>query len=100
MVAKLFRALGDPSRLLLLAFISERSEARGNECVEKMGLSQGRVSQHLSCMVACGSLRARRDGRFTVYRVADERVSLLLQLGVSLTGDHLTSNAACVGAPH
>ena len=72
MVAKLFQALGDPSRLLLLALISERSEATGNECVEKMGLSKGRVSQPLSCGLAYGLLPARRDGRFTVYRVADE----------------------------
>ncbi|GAB3998126.1 hypothetical protein GCM10029992_23060 [Glycomyces albus] len=69
-VAKFFRALGDPTRLGLLAFIlgGERTVV---ECVAHAGISQPRVSVHLSCLVDCGYVTARRDGRKLRYRVED-----------------------------
>ena len=48
MVAKFFRALGDPGRLRLLEFLVT-SEHTVTECVTHVGLSQGRVSSHLAC---------------------------------------------------
>ncbi|HLU74712.1 MAG TPA: ArsR family transcriptional regulator, partial [Nonomuraea sp.] len=47
--ARFFRALADPTRLKLLEFIlaGERTSA---ECVEYAGISQPRVSVHLSCL--------------------------------------------------
>ena len=58
-VAKFLRALGDPTRLALVEFLL-KGEHTGNECVEHAGLSQGRVSTHLSCLVDCGYVSARR----------------------------------------
>ncbi len=101
LVAKFFRALGDPTRLDLLAFLMEVGEATGTECVERAGLSQGRVSAHLGCLVNCGLVSVRRQGRFAYYRVVDERVGQLVSLGRGMTADHAASIAAClkVGPP-
>ncbi|BAW07998.1 ArsR family transcriptional regulator [Nocardia seriolae] len=51
--ARFFRALSDPTRLKLLEFViaDERTSA---ECVEHVGISQPRVSVHLSCLSDCG----------------------------------------------
>ncbi|HUY54458.1 MAG TPA: metalloregulator ArsR/SmtB family transcription factor [Candidatus Nanopelagicaceae bacterium] len=95
-VAKFFRALGDPTRLDLLAFLMVRGEATGAECVERAGLSQGRVSAHLACLVSCGLAVVRREGRFALYHVADPRVAELVALGTGLTADHVASIAACL----
>ncbi|HLI45550.1 MAG TPA: metalloregulator ArsR/SmtB family transcription factor [Acidimicrobiales bacterium] len=94
LLARFYRALGDPTRLALLAFCAE-SERTGTECVAHAGLSQGRVSAHLACLVSCGLLEVRRSGRFAFYQVTDKRVAELVQLGRALVADHAAGVAAC-----
>ena len=94
LLARFYRALGDPTRLALLAFCAEE-ERTGNECVAHAGLSQGRVSAHLGCLVSCGLLEVRRAGRFAYYQVADPRVADLVRLGASMVADHAAGVAAC-----
>jgi DNA-binding transcriptional ArsR family regulator len=93
-LARFYRALGDPSRLALLSFCAEE-ERTGSECVAHVGLSQGRVSAHLACLVQCGLLNVRRSGRFAYYQVVDPRVVELVELGARLVADHATAIAAC-----
>jgi DNA-binding transcriptional ArsR family regulator len=95
MVAKFFRALGDPVRLRLLEFLLD-DEHTVSECVAHIGLSQGRVSTHLGCLADCGYVRARRQGRFAYYTVTDPRVAELVLLARALAADNATALAACV----
>src|SRR5260370_25263483 len=76
MVAKFFRALGDGTRLRLLEFLLH-SEHTVTECVEHVGLSQGRVSSHLACLADCGYVQARPHGRPAFYHLSHPRVSQL-----------------------
>jgi DNA-binding transcriptional ArsR family regulator len=99
MVAKFFRALGDPARLRLLEFLLHE-EHSVTECVENVGLSQGRVSVHLACLSDCGYVVARREGRFAYYRVADPRVAELVSLARSLAAENAAAIAACMRIPH
>ncbi|MDA8056878.1 MAG: metalloregulator ArsR/SmtB family transcription factor [Actinomycetota bacterium] len=94
LLARFYRALGDPTRLALLAFCAEE-ERTGNECVAHAGLSQGRVSAHLGCLVSCGLLELRRAGRFAHYQVTDPRVADLVRLGASMVAEHAAGVAAC-----
>lgn len=94
MVAKFFRALGDPTRLRLLEFLLA-GEHTVSECVAHVGLSQGRVSVHLGCLADCGYAAVRREGRFSHYRVLDPRVADLVVLARSLATDNCTALAAC-----
>lgn len=93
-VAKFFRALGDPTRLRLLAFImgAERTVA---ECVVHAGISQPRVSVHLSCLVDCGYVTARRDGRKFRYSVTDRRVADLVVAAHALAATNSEALASC-----
>lgn len=93
-VAKFFRALGDPTRLRLLEFLLA-GEHTVSECVTHVGLSQGRVSVHLACLADCGYVAARRDGRYSHYRVTDPRVADLVVLARSLAADNRAALAAC-----
>lgn len=93
-VAKFFRALGDPTRLRLLEFLLA-GEHTVSECVTHVGLSQGRVSVHLACLADCGYVALRREGRFSHYRVVDPRVADLVVLARSLAADNCTALAAC-----
>lgn len=94
LVAKFFRALGDGTRLMLLEFLLHE-EHTVSECVEHIGLSQGRISTHLACLADCGYVQARREGRFAYYRVADPRVAELVMLAHSLVSDNTSALAAC-----
>lgn len=94
LLAHFYRALGDPTRLLLLAFCAE-AERTGNECVGAAGLSQSRVSAHLACLVSCGLVSLRRHGRFAYYQVTDPRVAQLVGVGSAMVADHAGSIAAC-----
>ena len=94
LLARFYRALGDPTRLALLAFCAEE-ERTGNDCVAHVGLSQGRVSAHLGCLVSCGLVEVRRAGRFAYYRTTDPRVSKIVALGVSMVAEHAAGVAAC-----
>ncbi|GGL35396.1 mercury resistance operon repressor MerR [Streptomyces anthocyanicus] len=98
MVAKFFRALSDPTRLKLLEFIlsGERTSA---ECVEHAGISQPRVSVHLSCLTDCGYVTARRDGKKLRYSVGDPRVADLVVLARSLAADNATALTCCTRIP-
>jgi DNA-binding transcriptional ArsR family regulator len=94
-VARFFRALGDPARLRLLEFLLP-GERTVTECVAHVGLSQGRVSAHLACLAGCGYVQARRQGRNAFYRVADRRVADLVVLARSMAADNAAALAACV----
>jgi DNA-binding transcriptional ArsR family regulator len=95
LVAKFFRALGDPARLRLLEFLLP-AEHTVSECVQHIGLSQGRVSAHLACLADCGYVQTRRAGRFAYYTVADPRVGGLITLARSLAADNAAALADCV----
>ncbi|MBO0807939.1 MAG: winged helix-turn-helix transcriptional regulator [Actinobacteria bacterium] len=94
-VAKLFRALGDPVRLRLLEFLLP-AEHTVSECVAQVGLSQGRVSSHLACLADCGYVQVRRSGRYAHYQVADPRVADLVMQARALAADNAFALAACL----
>jgi DNA-binding transcriptional ArsR family regulator len=94
-VAKFFRALGDPTRLRLAEYLMG-AEHTVTECVQHVGLSQGRVSAHLACLSDCGYVQMRRDGRRSYYTVADRRVADLIMLAHALAADNVAALADCV----
>lgn len=94
-LAKFFKALSDPTRLRLLQFLLTE-EHTVSECVEHVGLAQGRVSAHLACLADCGYVTVRRESRFAYYRVTDPRVADLVMLGRALSADNAAALAACV----
>ena len=78
--AKLFRGLGDTSRLRTLAALRDGPLSVG-DVVARTGLSQPNASMHLKCLGECGLVTWTRDGRFVHYEIADKRVITLLDQG-------------------
>ena len=76
--AKLFRGLGDPSRLAVLEALRD-----GSRCVTKVvaatGLSQPNTSAHLACLGESGLVTRERRGKFVYYGIADKRVVQMLE---------------------
>jgi ArsR family transcriptional regulator, cadmium/lead-responsive transcriptional repressor len=76
-IAKLFRGLGDPSRLRVLAALRDGPLSAG-DIVTLTGLTQPNTSMHLKCLGECGLVTWERDGRFMRYQIADKAVMKLL----------------------
>jgi len=95
LVAKYFRGLGDPTRLRILGLLSSEGELTVGELVERLGISQPKVSNHLACLRWCGFIEARREGRTVYNRVADGRVAVILALAQELLADNAEHVAAC-----
>ena len=95
LVAKYFRGLGDPIRLRILELLRSEDELTVGELVQRLGLSQPKVSNHLACLRWCGFIEARRQGRTVYNRISDRRVEAILELAESLLSDNAQHVAAC-----
>lgn len=92
--AKLFRGLGDSSRLAILDVLTQ-GPSTVTQLVALTQLSQPNVSNHLSCLLECGLVARRRDGRFVVYALADDAVETILETAKQVTEQHLSQLDAC-----
>jgi DNA-binding transcriptional ArsR family regulator len=79
LAAKLFRGLGDPTRLAILEAIAESGEIRVTDLVAIVGGSQANVSGHLACLKDCGLVVDRPEGRQVFYSISDPVVVSALQ---------------------
>ena len=92
--AKLFRGFADSSRLAILEALHNGSSTVST-VVEKTGLSQSNVSNHLSCLRDCGLVVSTQQGRNVFYQLSDARVSGLLQLADELLAEVARGVFAC-----
>jgi DNA-binding transcriptional ArsR family regulator len=94
LLAKYFRVLGDRTRLRVLELVAERERSVG-ELVTLLREPQSKVSNHLACLRWCGFVATRRQHRTIHYRLADERVTAVVELGRALLHDNAEHIAAC-----
>jgi ArsR family transcriptional regulator, cadmium/lead-responsive transcriptional repressor len=94
LLAKYFRVLGDPTRLRILALLVQGELVVG-ELAGLLREPQSKVSNHLACLRWCGFVEARREHRQVHYRLADERVSAVVELARALLRDNEEHVAAC-----
>jgi ArsR family transcriptional regulator, cadmium/lead-responsive transcriptional repressor len=94
LLAKYFRALGEPTRLRVLELLGDGERSVG-ELVAALGLPQPKVSNHLACLRWCGFVTTRREHRTIHYRLADERVHEIVTLARALLSRNADHVAAC-----
>lgn len=72
-IARVFKALGDPTRVRLLSLIAgtDAREACICDLTEPVGLSQPTVSHHMKQLVEAGLATREQRGRWAYYRVVD-----------------------------
>lgn len=94
LLAKYFRVLGNSTRLRVLELLAEHERSVG-ELVGLLGEPQSKLSNHLACLRWCGFVATRREHRTIHYRLADERVNAVVELGRALLHDNAEHIAAC-----
>lgn len=70
-VKAFFFAIGDYSRFSILRVLSEK-DLNVNGIVSATGIEQSNVSHHLSCLLNCGFVNVRKDGKERVYGLNKE----------------------------
>lgn len=95
LVARLFRTLGDATRLRIVELLIDEGELHQMEIVRRLGASQARVSEHLACLTWCGFVETRSEGRKMLYRVSDKRVRSLIGGARRFLHDNEAAIASC-----
>ncbi len=72
----LFAALGDPTRLRIIAALASR-ELCVCDLAAAIGQTESAVSHHLRILRELGLVRSRREGRLVYYALDDDHVSVL-----------------------
>jgi ArsR family transcriptional regulator len=71
-LAKISRALADPTRLRIYEAIAASDEIYCGELVEREGLTPGTVSHHLKVLAEAELIDSRREGQFIYNRAIPE----------------------------
>ena len=74
---KLFKALGDPTRLKIVSLLVEK-ELCVCEIIPKTGKSQPTTSAHLKILREAGLITSRKDGLSVYCKLADKSIKKLL----------------------
>lgn len=67
-VAKISKALADPTRLQIFEEIAAHPDIYCGEIIEKYELSPGTISHHLKILLEAGLIECRREGQFVHNR--------------------------------
>jgi ArsR family transcriptional regulator, arsenate/arsenite/antimonite-responsive transcriptional repressor len=84
LLARTFKALGDPARVRLLSLVAAAPDGEACICdlTEPVGLSQPTISHHMKLLVNAGLLTREQRGRwayFTVVQPALDRLAGVLR---------------------
>ncbi|GAB2458757.1 hypothetical protein GCM10027265_04910 [Jatrophihabitans fulvus] len=73
-LARVFKALSDPTRIRLLSLIAAADSGEACICdlTEPVGLSQPTVSHHMKSLVDAGLVTREQRGRWAFYAVVPE----------------------------
>ena len=81
LLADLFAAMGDPSRIKILAVLMD-GEINVSTLAEAVGISRSAVSHQLRTLRQLRIVRARKEGREVYYSLDDTHVADLFQRGL------------------
>jgi DNA-binding transcriptional ArsR family regulator len=93
--AKLFRGLADTTRLSILECL-RNGEKTTSEIVKETTQNQSNISNHLACLLDCGLVRNRREGKNVFYQLNNEQVARLLKESDSVLTEIVNGLYNCV----
>ncbi len=88
--ASVARALGSQHRLEILEHLAQ-GERGVDALAERVGLSIANASQHLQQLRRAGLVVSRRDGKFVLYRLADDNVLNVMMALSDVAGRNLAA---------
>ena len=99
LIARRFRALGDPLRVRLLDLLRD-GEQTVNALAEQLDAGQQNVSKHLAVLADAAMVARRKEGTHVYYRIADDGVFALCEQVCGSLQSQLSTLAALIGGTH
>ncbi len=80
-LARVFKAVADPTRLRLLSLIAAHTDAEACVCdlTEPVGLSQPTVSHHLKQLAEAGLITRQQRGKWAYFQVVQPALDALAE---------------------
>lgn len=94
--ADIFQALAHPTRIAILESLNEKELSAGT-LIEKLGMEQANVSQHLAVLRAKQLVAHRKVGNQVFYSVRDPLITKVLSLMRQYFHSHLKEALAMLG---
>lgn len=76
--AEIFKALAHPIRLKIVCGLMKKEECNVSIMVEKLGVAQPTVSQHLNILKNAGVITSHKKGTQVCYKVTDETAKKII----------------------
>lgn len=83
---KVFKALGDPKRAMIVDMLS-CGELCACMILEKFEMSQSTLSHHMKILCDCGLVKGRNEGKWTYYSLDEDTISKTKQFFCNITSD-------------
>jgi len=78
--AGVFQALAHPTRIAIVELLRDEREVPVSKILERLGLEQANVSQHLSVLRAKQIVVGRKEGNQVFYSLRDPIIGMVLEL--------------------
>lgn len=79
-LSEIFKALAHPIRLKLVCGLMKKDECNVTVMVEKLGVPQPTVSQHLNVLKNAGVITGYKKGTQICYKVTNETVRKIVKI--------------------
>lgn len=77
--AEIFKALAHPIRLKIVCGLMRKDECNVSIMVEKLGIPQPTVSQHLNILKNAGIITGYKKGTQVCYKITDEKTKNIIK---------------------
>lgn len=98
-LARIARALSDPTRLSLLRAIAEHGELSCGELAERFPIAQSTVSHHLNVLMNAGLVEMRKQGQHHLFRVRMEPLQAFCEQMLRMLAPSLSPANATLDQP-
>jgi ArsR family transcriptional regulator, arsenate/arsenite/antimonite-responsive transcriptional repressor len=88
-LARISKALADPTRLKIYEAISSCEEMACGEVMKKCPLAPGTISHHLKILAAADLIESRREGQFIYNRLRPETLREYTKALAKIAGKRL-----------
>ena len=85
-MAELFKIFGDSTRVKIL-FTLLKGERSVNEIAAALNMTQSAISHQLRILKTSRLIKAERDGKLSIYSLADSHVTSILNQGLEHVGE-------------
>ena len=74
------RAMSNKTRLDIIKYLSNNGARNVSQICKDLGFEQSRVSHNLACLVECGFVEVKREGKQRIYSLNKETILPMVKL--------------------